>query len=594
MSTGKRLAKRSIVGTKVVVLREDGLYYPGIIQAVKTAEMDPSRGQLFSHTKYAVRSTMETAGHSGRQQLLEYSEVDLIGPGFQSTAGLTLQPGQKVYITFTGREVAGHVTKHRPDVDEVHITLQVSNSNSIDIVKRMEEVRLMESRKSLRLMDQHDVDFARLADGVVGLTPSANGQLQDAWPNHQISVGHPPRKRCSSASTSGIDVPGAFFGSRKRRSSPSSVKGAADVIMDEDEDSDVMDECAAAMVLMRLSCSPHSPRWEDVAAWQSNHSSTSSSSGAFSWRGSVSSSSDSPPHASSTGTAGRVLPVGQGRKLKFRSATPSPPLMSGSAPANFSGSLYKFHSGPRATAVAKQAQDDGIVSDESISECDEGPSPSQVRTIYQCTWPGCSTTTDNCEAIESHVRLVHLGPRQIDEEISDHEEEFYYTEVEEEVDEEIADQPPTILPPKAEVVESSVAQSQSFQEQHPGWMASSPPTMSHMDMARPPHEDPEYQRALMKARPIAIPARVRSISWSSGYGYSSNLLKQAKVVVSPTNKTSPTPAPSTGPSVFTVKSSPVRRPRGEAKKCRKVYGMEHREQWCTQCKWKKACTRFGE
>ena len=31
---------------------------------------------------------------------------------------------------------------------------------------------------------------------------------------------------------------------------------------DDGEDSDVMDECAAAMVLMRLSCSPHSPRWE--------------------------------------------------------------------------------------------------------------------------------------------------------------------------------------------------------------------------------------------------------------------------------------------------------------------------------------------
>lgn len=64
-------------------------------------------------------------------------------------------------------------------------------------------------------------------------------------------------------------VPFCYFGdahhhvrSRKRRSSPSSANGAADVIMDEDEDSDVMDECAAAMVLMRLSCSPHSPRWE--------------------------------------------------------------------------------------------------------------------------------------------------------------------------------------------------------------------------------------------------------------------------------------------------------------------------------------------
>lgn len=87
----------------------------------------------------------------------------------------------------------------------------------------MEEVRLMESRKSLRLMDQHDVDFARLAEGVVvGLTAaSVNGQqhpdnnitaAQFNNQHHQISVGNPPRKRCSSASTSGIDVPGAFFG----------------------------------------------------------------------------------------------------------------------------------------------------------------------------------------------------------------------------------------------------------------------------------------------------------------------------------------------------------------------------------------------
>lgn len=105
----------------------------GVIQAVKTAEVDPSKGQCVSITKYAVRSMMEPIGgqpHTGRQQpqLREYSEVDLIGPGFQSTAGLTLQPGQKVFVTFTGREVAGHVTKHRPDVDEVHISLQASNA----------------------------------------------------------------------------------------------------------------------------------------------------------------------------------------------------------------------------------------------------------------------------------------------------------------------------------------------------------------------------------------------------------------------------------------------------------------------------------
>lgn len=74
--------------------------------------------------------------------------------------------------------------------------------------------------------------------------------------------------------------------------------------------------------------------------------------------------------------------------------------------------------------------------------------------------------------------------------MNDHEEEFYYTEVEEEGDEEIGEHmTPTALPPTAEVVESAVpAQSQSFYSANPGWMASSPPTLSHMDMARPPHE----------------------------------------------------------------------------------------------------------
>lgn len=32
--------------------------------------------------------------------------------------------------------------------------------------------------------------------------------------------------------------------------------------------------------------------------------------------------------------------------------------------------------------------------------------------------------------------------------------------------------------------------------------------------------------------------------------------------------------------------------RNENRKCRKVYGMDRRDLWCTQCKWKKACSRF--
>ncbi|XP_055729346.1 zinc finger protein 395-like isoform X2 [Salvelinus fontinalis] len=37
-----------------------------------------------------------------------------------------------------------------------------------------------------------------------------------------------------------------------------------------------------------------------------------------------------------------------------------------------------------------------------------------------------------------------------------------------------------------------------------------------------------------------------------------------------------------------------RKGRGEAKKCRKVYGVERKEQWCTACRWKKACQRFPD
>ena len=106
----------------------------------------------------------------------------------------------------------------------VFYVIAAAHQNTVEIVKRMEEVRLMESRKSARLMDQHDVDFARLAEGgsttiTAGSVPSNScilhqqynlpGDLHQQLQHHHQ---HPARKRCSSASTSGIDVPGAFIG----------------------------------------------------------------------------------------------------------------------------------------------------------------------------------------------------------------------------------------------------------------------------------------------------------------------------------------------------------------------------------------------
>lgn len=57
---------------------------------------------------------------------------------------------------------------------------------------------------------------------------------------------------------------------------------------------------------------------------------------------------------------------------------------------------------------------------------------------------------------------------------------------------------------------------------------------------------------------------------------------------------SPIVASLNGPYLAPVKSflNASRKARGESRKCRKVYGMDNRDLWCTQCKWKKACSRF--
>ncbi|KPI93398.1 Zinc finger protein 704 [Papilio xuthus] len=164
--------------------------------------------------------------------------------------------------------------------------------------------------------------------------------------------------------------------------------------------------------------------------------------------------------------------------------------------------------------------------------------------VFECTWRGCGHTTNSCSSIEGHIRNTLLGPKKEGE--SDHEEEFYYTERE------------LLAPPP-------------------------PPTLSHRDMCRPPHEDPDYQRQLVgsyrqgllstlqngSARPISIPV---SHPWSSSH--SPKHMRLSGMTGSP--------------------GSPGRRPRSDNKKCRKVYGMDQRDLWCTQCKWKKACTRFNE
>ena len=111
MSTGKRLAKRSILGPRVAAPSGEGLYFTGIIQAVKTCE-DPSLANRFS-----VRFDDNPLNVS------EFLDTDLIGPGFKSMTYARLQAGQLVYVTHCQREMAGRVVRHDFDSQDVIITL---------------------------------------------------------------------------------------------------------------------------------------------------------------------------------------------------------------------------------------------------------------------------------------------------------------------------------------------------------------------------------------------------------------------------------------------------------------------------------------
>ncbi|CAG2100691.1 unnamed protein product [Medioppia subpectinata] len=298
--------------------------------------------------------------------------------------------------------------------------------------------------------------------------------------------------------------------------------------------------------------------------------------------------------------------------------------------------------------------------------------------IYKCTWPGCLHQSEHCQQIEKHVRTQHLGRSDLNDESSDREEEFYYTEIE--IDENSVGSSSSNSSSSHSVPQSPSISNDGSQtgSQSPTpspqthiffAQSSSAPTFSHL-------EDHEYERrqrnsdldhkiiqfnndlnslngihinvsnnnnikannntnqtnvnhnnngtntnvtlkskqkSLLSTTPINIPG----ISpLSTGYRphlhqYATSAppvsLQSPRVnhkymrLNSNNNRVSNAINGLNGLTIGTTilqsspnKNSPSKRGRGESRKCRKVYGMDNRDSWCTQCKWKKACTRFTE
>ena len=156
--------------------------------------------------------------------------------------------------------------------------------------------------------------------------------------------------------------------------------------------------------------------------------------------------------------------------------------------------------------------------------------------------------------------IVRFRPKRSTEEgYSDGEEDFYFNEIDLDDDDYIND------------------------HVFPSPLALSPtPTQSHFDMVKSPWTEPGVETS------------------PTGYGSPQNprFNWDAPAITSLSTYSPPAKASGgkTSPSRVHHGSNhhTHRKVRGESKKCRKVYGMENRHLWCTQCRWKKACVRFAD
>lgn len=249
-------------------------------------------------------------------------------------------------------------------------------------------------------------------------------------------------------------------------------------------------------------------------------------------------------------------------------STPSPPL------SNDTNKSFLLSS-----------QGDDVIEDviENSHFMFEDPIPrkrkNSMKVMFKCLWKNCEKVLSTSSGIQRHVRTIHLG-RNSDSDYSDGEEDFYYSEIEVNMDSlteglssltptspTTCGPPPIFPPPLTAVPHSEHIDMNGSQSHAPTLLSqSAPSTLCHI------RTDHAYQGPVTHVRTVSIGEKRQPAAGTH----------------TPVNKNHALITPA-------AKSTPgTRKPRGEAKKCRKVYGMEKRDMWCTACRWKKACQRFTD
>ncbi|NXM81887.1 S2A4R regulator, partial [Oenanthe oenanthe] len=209
-----------------------------------------------------------------------------------------------------------------------------------------------------------------------------------------------------------------------------------------------IDEVMAAAVLTSLSASPlvlghppptHAPGesisevWKEAPAMSSSCSSSSNTSGDWSWDPS----------------SDRSTP-----------STPSPPLCS-HVPSTF---------------LPGPLPDEGPDEPDGTHFIFGEPTPrkrkNSTKVMFKCLWKSCGKVLSSSSGMQKHIRTMHLG-RKADLEQSDGEEDFYYTELDVDVDA-LTDGLSSLTP---------VSPTSSVPPAFPGPEAPPPPVLPILDLA---------------------------------------------------------------------------------------------------------------
>ncbi|XP_068564807.1 zinc finger protein 395b isoform X2 [Cebidichthys violaceus] len=261
---------------------------------------------------------------------------------------------------------------------------------------------------------------------------------------------------------------------------------------------------------------------------------------------------------------------------------------------------------------------------------------SSFRGVYRCLWPSCGKVLTSSVGIKRHIRVLHLGGSDQ----SQREEDFYYTKISCETVDASSTPAPALAPGPAPAsglatgsgpapapvpgpAPSQQALGQSLSS-HLSWASCGSPPPSGLQI--PPAHRPRSNSSsgAGPSRPSPLSQSAPSSFWQIHSEHLYQACSPVQVSVAPRSPGCQGWTPST--SVTGHSNTPVVKPRcrsvsvgeqwlqqnrlqpisvspsrthcsfrkgrGEAKKCRKVYGVERKDQWCTACRWKKACQRF--